>query len=66
MVEVASFFPVKWICQGFRSVFLPDSMAAYEMAGQGELGTVALVLGAWCVAGTVLATLAFRRTSRER
>ncbi|WP_236797006.1 ABC transporter permease [Amycolatopsis sp. GM8] len=60
MVEVASFFPVKWICQGLRSVFLPDSMAAYEMAGQWELGKVALILGAWCIAGFVLCRLTFR------
>ncbi|KAA9150564.1 ABC transporter permease [Amycolatopsis acidicola] len=60
MVQVASFFPVKWICQGFRSVFLPDSMAAYEMAGQWELGKVALVLGAWVVAGLLLCRLTFR------
>ncbi|SFK62087.1 ABC transporter permease [Amycolatopsis sacchari] len=60
MVEVASFFPVKWICQGFRSVFLPDAMAANEMAGRWELGTVALVLGAWCVAGLLLCRLTFR------
>jgi ABC-2 type transport system permease protein len=66
MVDIASFFPVKWICQGFRSVFLPDSMAAYEMAGQWELGTVALVLGAWCVAGVILCRLTFRWTNTAR
>ncbi|HVV11661.1 ABC transporter permease [Amycolatopsis sp.] len=60
MVTVASFFPVKWICQGFRSVFLPDSMAAYEMAGQWELGKVALVLGVWVIAGLALCRLTFR------
>jgi ABC-2 type transport system permease protein len=63
MVDVASFFPVKWICQGFRSVFLPDSMAAYEMAGQWELGKVALVLGGWCIGGLVLCRLTFRWTN---
>ncbi|WP_020670022.1 ABC transporter permease [Amycolatopsis nigrescens] len=66
MVDVASFFPVKWICQGFRSVFLPDSMVVYEMAGQWELGKVALVLGGWCVAGLVLCRLSFRWTDRDR
>lgn len=65
MVEVASFFPVKWICQGFRSVFLPDSMAAYEMAGSWELPKVALVLGAWCLAGLVLCRLTFRWTDQR-
>ena len=65
MVYVASFFPVKWICQGFRSVFLPDGATAMEMAGSWELPRVALVLGAWCVAGLVLARLTFRWTDRK-
>ncbi|MEC3979568.1 ABC transporter permease [Amycolatopsis sp. H20-H5] len=63
MVDIASFFPVKWICQGFRSVFLPDGASAMEMAGTWELPRVALVLGAWCVAGLVLAKLSFRWTN---
>ncbi|SFB62146.1 ABC-2 type transport system permease protein [Amycolatopsis marina] len=64
MVTVSSFFPVKWICQGFRSVFLPDSMTAYEMAGEWELGMVALVLGVWCVLGLLLCQATFRWTNR--
>jgi ABC-2 type transport system permease protein len=63
MVDIASFFPVKWICQGFRSVFLPEGASAMEMAGTWELPTVALVLTAWCVAGLVLAKLTFRWTN---
>jgi ABC-2 type transport system permease protein len=65
MVTVASFFPVKWICQGFRSVFLPDGMAAYEMAGSWELGKTALVLGAWCVVGLALCLVTFRWSNRR-
>jgi ABC-2 type transport system permease protein len=65
MVTVASFFPVKWVCQGFRSVFLPDSMARYEMAGSWELGRTALVLGGWCVAGLALCLLTFRWSDRR-
>ncbi|MCO1657259.1 ABC transporter permease [Pseudonocardia humida] len=60
LVTTASFFPVKWMAQGFRSVFLPDSMAAYEPAGTWELDRVALVLGAWCVIGLVLCLTTFR------
>ncbi|HEV7975283.1 ABC transporter permease [Amycolatopsis sp.] len=66
MVDIASFFPVKWICQGFRSVFLPEQAAAFELAGTWELGTVALVLGAWCVVGLVLCKLTFRWTNTEK
>jgi len=66
MVDIASFFPVKWICQGFRSVFLPEQAAASEMAGTWELGTIALVLLAWCVAGLMLSKLTFRWTTTEK
>ncbi|WIX81545.1 ABC transporter permease [Amycolatopsis carbonis] len=66
MVDIASFFPLKWICQGFRSVFLPEAAASQEMAGTWELPTVALVLGAWCVVGLVLARLTFRWTNEPR
>jgi len=54
LVTLASFFPVKWMAQGFRSVFLPDIMVRFEAAGAWELDRVALVLGAWCVAGLAL------------
>jgi ABC-2 type transport system permease protein len=54
LVAVASLFPVKWMAQGFRAVFLPEAMAQFEVAGAWELDRVALVLGAWCVAGLVL------------
>ncbi|SHN46235.1 ABC transporter permease [Cryptosporangium aurantiacum] len=65
MVKVASIFPVKWMGQGFRSVFLPDELAAQEVAGQWEHGRIALVLGAWCVVGLVLALATFRWTDRR-
>ena len=57
---VAAIFPLKWMAQGLRSVFLPDVMAAAEPAGTWELGTTALVLLAWCAAGLVLCVLTFR------
>lgn len=65
MVRVAAFFPVKWMGQGFRSVFLPDTMAAQEAGGGWEHGMTALVLGAWCVLGLVLCLLTFRWTERR-
>jgi len=60
MQTVAAFFPLKWMAQGLRSVFLPDVMAAAEPAGSWELGRVALVLGLWCVVGLVLCVRTFR------
>jgi ABC-2 type transport system permease protein len=60
MQRVASIFPLKWMAQGLRSVFLPDVMAAGEPAGSWELGRIALVLVAWCVVGLVLCVRTFR------
>lgn len=65
MLSVGSLFPIKWAAQGFRSVFLPDSMMAQEAAGSWEHGTTALMLGAWCVIGLVLCLMTFRWTNRK-
>jgi len=65
MQQVASVFPLKWMCQGMRSVFLPESFASREAAGSWELGRVALVLGVWCVGGLILCLLTFRWTDRD-
>jgi len=47
-----------------RAAFLPDSFAAQEAAGSFELDKVALVLGAWTIAGMVLCVLVFRWRDR--
>ncbi len=60
MQVFASFFPLKWLTQGMRSVFLPDSFQAQEVAGSWELPMVALVLVIWTIAGAVLALTTFR------
>jgi ABC-2 type transport system permease protein len=64
MQTVAACFPLKWMAQGVRSVFLPDSMAALEPAGHWELGRTALVLAAWCVVGLLLCVTTFRWQER--
>jgi ABC-2 type transport system permease protein len=64
MQVVSSLFPVKWMAQGLRSVFLPDALAAQEPAHSWELGRVALVLGAWCVLGLLLCLRTFRWQDR--
>jgi len=58
--DVASIFPLKWMAQGMRSVFLPESFQAMEPGGSWYLGLVALVMGVWLVAGLVLCKLSFR------
>jgi ABC-2 type transport system permease protein len=62
--QIAALFPLKWMAQGLRSVFLPDELAAAEPAGAWELGRVALVLALWCVGGLVLCVATFRWQER--
>jgi ABC-2 type transport system permease protein len=63
--DIAAIFPLKWICQGLRSVFLPARAAALEPAGSWELGRTALVLAAWVAAGLVLCLTTFRWQRRQ-
>jgi len=65
MQQVAAIFPLKWMTQGMRSVFLPDSFARFEAAGSWELPRVALVLGAWVVGGLALCLFTFRWTAKD-
>ena len=65
MKDIASFFPLKWMAQGMRSVFLPDQAVSLEPAHSWEHGRIALVLGAWIVAGLVLCLTTFRWQSRN-
>lgn len=60
MQQVAALFPLKWLCQGLRSVFLPDSLLAAEPAHNWEHGATALVLAAWLVGSLVLCLKTFR------
>ena len=66
LITVASIFPVRWMAQGFRYVFLPDAAASQEVNGSWELGKVALVLGAWCVVGLVLCLVTFRWNNSDK
>jgi ABC-2 type transport system permease protein len=58
--HVAAIFPLKWICQGLRSAFLPDRLLAAEPAHSWEHGKIALVLGIWLVASLVVCVRTFR------
>lgn len=62
---VASFFPLKWMAQGMRSVFLPGQAVALEPAHTWEHGRIALVLAVWIAAGLVLCAKTFRWQSRR-
>ncbi|MGW2786995.1 ABC transporter permease [Streptomyces populi] len=65
MLDIGALFPLKWMCQGLRGVFLPDSAKVLEQAGDWEFGRIALVLGAWCVGGLLLCLLTFRWKNRR-
>jgi ABC-2 type transport system permease protein len=65
MQSIAAVFPLKWMTQGMRSVFLPDSYHAQEPAGSWEHGRIALVLLAWCVLGLAVTLRTFRWRNPE-
>ena len=64
MQHVGAVFPLKWLAQGMRSVFLPDGFAVQEVGGW-QLPQAALVLTAWTVLGLFLCVRTFRWTRRD-
>ena len=60
MQQVAAIFPLKWLTQGMRSVFLPDSFATREIAGNWETGRTFAIIGVWLIVGTFLAIRTFK------
>jgi ABC-2 type transport system permease protein len=64
--HVGALFPLKWMCQGLRSVFLPGWWpAGQEVTGSWELGRTALVLLGWTAGGLLLALRTFRWKGRR-
>ncbi|MDH2442635.1 ABC transporter permease [Amnibacterium sp. CER49] len=63
---VAGIFPLKWVAQGMRSVFLPERFAVVEQTGTWDLGTAALVIAAWTLAGLGIALTTFRWVRKDR
>jgi ABC-2 type transport system permease protein len=64
LADIASFFPLAWLCRGMRSVFVPQAIVL-EPGHSWELGQTALVLTAWIVAGLVLCLTTFRWQNRR-
>lgn len=62
MQNAAGIFPLKWLTQGFRYVFLPEDFKVVEQGGQWNLPTIAIALALWvCVAGFLtMATFKWR------
>ena len=51
MQDFAALFPLKWLTQGMRSVFLPDSFIHQEVAHSWEIRKTAVILVVWTVVG---------------
>jgi len=58
--NVANLFPLAWLAQGMRAVFLPETYAAIEVGGEWNLTGIAIVCGIWLVAGLIVTRLTFR------
>ncbi|GEK79437.1 ABC transporter permease [Agrococcus baldri] len=61
---IANAFPLAWVGHGFRSALLPDIARFLEVGEAWSLPMVAIVLGAWAVAGSVVAAVTFRWIKR--
>jgi ABC-2 type transport system permease protein len=62
---LAQVFPIYWLGLGMRSALLPDELAAVEIGGSWRHAEMVGVLGAWAVAGLVLAPILLRRMARR-
>ncbi len=57
---IAGVFPLRWIAQGLRSVFLPDAYRYAEPGMSWQLELAAIVLAVWIVVGLGLSVLTFK------
>lgn len=60
MQQVAAIFPLKWLTQGMRSVFLPDSFAGQEVAKSWETQRSFVILLVWLVIGIFFSVRKFK------
>ena len=63
---IAQVFPVYWLGLGMRSAFLPPEAVTAELGDSWRTGPMLLVLGAWAVAGLVVAPRVLRRMARKQ
>lgn len=64
---IGALFPLKWMTQGLRSVFLPDQwlLGGQESTGSWEHGRMAIVLAAWVIGALMVSVYTFRWTGRR-
>lgn len=60
MQQIAALFPLKWLTQGMRQVFLPDSFAIKEVAKSWETSRGIAINLLWLVLGVALAIRSFK------
>lgn len=65
MQQIAAVFPLKWVAQGMRSVFLPAGAEGMEPGGSWQQGEIAVVLAVWLVIGLVIGVRTFRWTRHD-
>lgn len=58
--NVASVFPLKWMAQGMREVFLPASFEVLEQGESWNLPGVAIACAIWLVVGLLIVRITFR------
>ncbi|MCU1577617.1 MAG: transporter [Leifsonia sp.] len=64
--NLASVFPLKWLAQGMRSVFLPDTFETIEPGGDWQYGWIAVALVIWLVLGLIACRMTFRWIRKDR
>ncbi len=57
---IAGLFPLRWVAQGLRSVFLPEEYRFAEPAMSWDLDVAALALSAWIVIGLTISIFTFK------
>lgn len=65
MQTIGALFPLKWLAQGMRSVFLPSAFQTQEVAGSWQLPQTAVVLASWAIIGLLVALRTFRWARRD-
>ncbi len=65
MQTVSGVFPLRWMAEAMRGVFLPDFMRNQEPGNSWHYGTGAIIVGVWLVVGLVLALKTFRWSARK-
>ena len=60
MQQFAAIFPLKWLTQGMRSVFLPDTFATQEVANSWENNRTFAILIIWLIIGVFFSVRKFK------